>query len=690
MVRYNIRERFERWRKDSFRRREPFFFPRSVAFSFLFFLLGDGPPASYTIVPGIADSIQDAPRLNTVIHPLSGEPKLTAHVMMNMQPGHLFHTDPDENFRFPVDPSVSPAHIGGFYINRPLYAYYNQAQNWQRPEIEHLKHEIRMAHYMSIDAFMLTVNFKLETDPVRAAHMRVLSGFFEAARQLREEEGIVFYISLEFCNTAPELEDVNSRLNNAVLWMKELFDAVSPYGQEYGEIWLKDPEGNLVFNIYNVLCPLEITQVTLFNRLRNSSETGDAAYNSYHETLMTAFDFWYSLEYWLTDSRKGIFRKESAGGRFRYVPRIGRFESLKVSTAAAYTQSLTWYIDRYANEFIRRFPGVSYWKPFFYDEDIAVVESILQQCTERSFVSSIWADHANDKYRLASDPSVVIQQPSSVSPEHVPEDVARRCHPPRGAELLLNCWERVVSLPSPGNQLAQIITWNDYGEGHQFAPTLSKNFGYHYINKWFKEYWTTGFWPEAGTEAFPETAIVFFHKYHHSAVPEWYPTGFFLLAAELPEHEWNKMWAAADVLQVVSILSGTGQGVQGQPVGAARVHVRGVDFTDIASGLQVCTVPLTPSDQGPVRVRIYKQHGESEEAMIDFTAHEWLTDRPYRHDFGMYVQSSEWQNLYDLYFDPDLAGVLREPGTYRILDEYVIEEGQTEPNYRIRYSAPAH
>lgn len=659
-------------------------------FAFIFLLNAPAKAVDYPVVAGMADTVKNTARLNTVNNPLSStnNPRLTATVMLNMQPGHPTFTDPDENYMFPYDPTVSPAHIGGYHLNKPLYAYYNDTTTWQQVTVEQLKQEIRMASYMSIDAFTLCTNFK-EASSLRNAHMGVISNYFEAAKQLRAEEGITFYLSLEFCNVAPNLPDADSRLNNAVGYMQELFDNVSPYGQAYGDIWLKDPDGNPIFYIFDVMCPLELTALQTFNKLSNSTEVGDAAYASYTNTLTSAFDFWYSLEYWLTDPTEGMFGGEADGTHFRFIPRLERFQALKVSNAAAYTKYVNWYKNHYVGKVALYFPGMSYWKPYFYAEDDDVFESILEKCSNRSFVSSIWADHANDKYRLVSDPSVVIRDASAVSTNHTPEDVARRCNPARGAERLLNCWSRVLDLSAPSDQLAQVITWNDYEEGHQFAPTLSKNFGYHYINKWFKTIWTTGEEPEIGTTNFPEVATVFFHKYNHSLTSSWYNTTFFLLDGELPTNEWNTMWATSDVIQVVSFLAETGTGTNGQAVGAAKLWVRGNDFLDVPAGMHVSTINLDPSDKGTVRVLFNKHHVSPVGRVIDFTANERITDAPYRDDFGMFVQSSEWQTLYEQYFNPNYAGVTnRSVGEFRILDEYVIESGETLPNYQLRYTAP--
>ncbi|HMJ46727.1 MAG TPA: hypothetical protein VK498_05325, partial [Ferruginibacter sp.] len=64
--------------------------------------------------------------------------------------------------------------------------------------------------------------------------------------------------------------------------------------------------------------------------------------------------------------------------------------------------------------------------------------------------------------------------------------------------------------------IINIITWNDYPEGHHLAPEANHNFGFAELLKYYKSVWKHEPSPYAGKDL----AIVFYKKYRHNISPD--------------------------------------------------------------------------------------------------------------------------------------------------------------------------
>ncbi len=66
--------------------------------------------------------------------------------------------------------------------------------------------------------------------------------------------------------------------------------------------------------------------------------------------------------------------------------------------------------------------------------------------------------------------------------------------------------------------IMNVITWNDYPEGHHLAPEINHNEGFSVLLNYYKSVWKHEPSPYAGRDV----AVVFFKKYNHTTVPQPY------------------------------------------------------------------------------------------------------------------------------------------------------------------------
>lgn len=170
-------------------------------------------------------------------------------------------------------------------------------------------------------------------------------------------------------------------------------------------------------------------------------------------------------------------------------------------------------------------------------------------------------------------------------------------------------------------QLINVITWNDYPEGHHLAPEINHNYGFSVLLNYYKNKWKSGSYNEQGKDI----AIVFFKKYKHNIQPKPYaiPVYNFGSKALLPQTE--------DSIDVVTILKEKALvKVNGQ---SAWVQ-QGLNSTKFAA------------KAGPVNVQVWR----AEQLVLNLTAPEWITDHPYRSDRLTYVYSSEDEDYHAYLF----------------------------------------
>jgi hypothetical protein len=177
--------------------------------------------------------------------------------------------------------------------------------------------------------------------------------------------------------------------------------------------------------------------------------------------------------------------------------------------------------------------------------------------------------------------------------------------------------------------IINVITWNDYPEGHHLAPEINHNEGFSILLNYYKSQWKDLPSPYSDRDV----AIVFFKKYKHNIKPEPYYIPVKSFQQEVIPPSWE------DSIEVVTLLKAKG-----------RLTVNG-QSTEVAAGLVSTKFKMS---NGPVKVSVSRDNIIT----VHFTTPEGITDHPYRSDRLTYTFSSEFNRFYkDLYpgFTPEYS-----------------------------------
>jgi hypothetical protein len=156
--------------------------------------------------------------------------------------------------------------------------------------------------------------------------------------------------------------------------------------------------------------------------------------------------------------------------------------------------------------------------------------------------------------------------------------------------------------------IINVVTWNDYAEGHHLAPDTNHNFAFAMILNHYKRLWM-----DPDYEVEKEQAAVFFKKYRHDVKP--------VFDYEL-HNEGEVDPAAADYIEVVTILKE-----------AAEVSINGKPAGKVEAGIDAVRIP---SEVGPVSFVVSRNGKE----VLSLTATESITDKPHRTDRHTYGYST--------------------------------------------------
>ncbi|MDH7462745.1 endo-1,3-alpha-glucanase family glycosylhydrolase [Chitinophagaceae bacterium 26-R-25] len=165
-----------------------------------------------------------------------------------------------------------------------------------------------------------------------------------------------------------------------------------------------------------------------------------------------------------------------------------------------------------------------------------------------------------------------------------------------------------------------IITWNDYPEGHHIAPEINHNDGFAILLNYYK-----GVWKQQPFYKDEDVIVSFFKKYKHDVTPK--PFDIPVVSFE----ENGVSLASEDAIEVVTILKDK-----------ASLNVNG-KILDVPAGFAVTRFP---QNAGAVTAAIIRNGLEVKK----FTTPEWITDKPYRSDRITYSYSSEFGKYYKSIF----------------------------------------
>ncbi|MDB5130510.1 MAG: hypothetical protein JWR02_259 [Mucilaginibacter sp.] len=277
------------------------------------------------------------------------------------------------------------------------------------------------------------------------------------------------------------------------------------------------------------------------------------------------------------------------------------------------------------NNFLDYFPATWIWTLPYSDKDY-LGNMVSEQCRlrHRTFTASVFGDFYTSKllkkctwnmYRKAGD--AVQAGIAGVDRKQIITGLSYNFR---------KLFEFGIKQNAP---IINIITWNDYPEGHHLAPEINHNDGFSILLNYYKNEWKGLSSPYAGKDV----AIVFFKKYKHTIKPYPYNIPVVSFQKEVISASWE------DSIEVVSLFKSK-----------AELNVNG-NTKAIGAGLVSTKFPMRP---GPVAVSVTRNH----KMAIHFTTPEGITDKPFRSDRITYTFSSEFNNFYkDLYkgFEPQYS-----------------------------------
>lgn len=163
--------------------------------------------------------------------------------------------------------------------------------------------------------------------------------------------------------------------------------------------------------------------------------------------------------------------------------------------------------------------------------------------------------------------------------------------------------------------LINIITWNDYPEGHHLAPEINHNDGFALLLQHYKSKWKQQVSPFSGKDV----VIAFFKKYNHAINPS--PFGFKVTEIE-------KAGVPIGVEDSVEIIT----------IAKEKAVIRYNNMQAVVQpGLQSTRFAATP---GPVEIIMERENKIVEK----LTCPEWITDKPYRTDRLTYSFSNQLES----------------------------------------------
>jgi len=168
--------------------------------------------------------------------------------------------------------------------------------------------------------------------------------------------------------------------------------------------------------------------------------------------------------------------------------------------------------------------------------------------------------------------------------------------------------------------IINVITWNDYPEGHHLAPEVNHNFGFSVLLNYYKALWKG----EPSPYKDKDVAIAFFKKYKWDIAPTPYNIPIVNIGQSVnPNQE--------DSIEVVTILKAPA---------TLTVNNKTVKMN---SGIVSTKFDYAV---GNVNVRLSRNN----QKIMDFKTPEGITDKPYRTDRLIYSFSSECLNFYKAIF----------------------------------------
>jgi len=514
---------------------------------------------------------------------------------------------------------------GGLFEDLPLRAFHAE-KGWS---VESAKKEIELAQEAGIDGiiYFYTVN-----DKTSALQNAIVSKLFAAAKEMDRP----FYITVAIAprnigRFDPSSDKVEKKASLVTKWLGELLKIV---GKDHPS-WLRTPNGKIILFTHQA--------AMLGTGVASEVDLAPKFQNRIDEKMDEIADGYYSI---LNDLSLDAC----------YVFRAAPFEMYTALLKLPDDQKQEAY-RKYLAAACRNFPFLKWFRFDPTTEQLASFERDVNfiKNANRSFVPSIFFDSYTT--RKFDDSEKQIKSPKHLQePGFDPQKLFARCGYTGNSTYITTFWNNVLKF-APDARLIEVITWNDYMEGHGMAPSLNHCFGQNTIVKHFKHIWQTGEPPTYGTSEFPEEVVVFYKKYRHDIKPSLfdYPVTE-KVDRFVPRAFWEKMRDISDQMDVCCFLR--------EP---STVVINGQSF-EAPKGYSMFRVA---PNLGAQHVEVVRDGKE----IIDFRPTEWTTDKPYRTDRFTFIQSSRWKEIYRKLFPT---------GEMHYLNEYE-EDEKGVPNWKKWY-----
>lgn len=272
--------------------------------------------------------------------------------------------------------------------------------------------------------------------------------------------------------------------------------------------------------------------------------------------------------------------------------------------------------DKTLNEFLDYFPATWIWTLPYSDHYIGTRIAKTCESRKRTFTASVFNDFYTSK---------LLKKGTWDMYHHVGDAVQAGIKQVERKYITTGLsynFRKLLEFGIANNaSIINVITWNDYPEGHHLAPEINHNEGFSILLNYYKSLWKG----EPSPYADRDVAITFFKKYKHNSTPSPFNIPVKAFQKEVIPAAWE------DAIEVVTLLNAP-----------ADLEVNG-HKTKAQKGFSVLRFPM---ETGQVSVNITRNN----QSTVKFRTPEGITAHPYRSDRITYTFSSEFDHFYkDLY-----------------------------------------
>lgn len=277
------------------------------------------------------------------------------------------------------------------------------------------------------------------------------------------------------------------------------------------------------------------------------------------------------------------------------------------------------------NAYLDYFPAVWLWTLPYTDKFIG--ERVEETCKQRNrtYTGSVFPDFYTSKLLKKGTWDMFHRAEDAVK---AGREATERKYIVTG--LSYNFRKQLEFAVNKNVSLINVITWNDYPEGHHLAPETNHNDGFSILLKYYKAIWKH----DTGSLIDGDIIIAFYKKYKHNIQPS--PFNYTVTEIE----KAGISVAVEDSLEIITITKDSG------------IVLYNDQKFKINQGLQVSRFAAKP---GPVNVTYTRTGKET----IKLNCPEWITDKPYRTDRLTYTFSNKTLSTFKEIFG-DMVPILSQ------------------------------